>query len=51
MILLQLKLTELKLELLSLTFSAEKKGTNTDRLAINWQNFTRVRLQLKFAFI
>jgi len=23
---------------------------NTDKLAINWQNFARVRLQLKFAF-
>jgi len=22
---------------------------NTDKLAINWQNFVRVRLQLKFA--
>jgi len=24
---------------------------NTDIIAINWQNFARVRLQLKFAFI
>jgi len=24
---------------------------NTDKLAINWQNFAGVRLQLKFAFI
>jgi len=24
---------------------------STDKLAINWQNFARVRLQLKFAFI
>jgi len=24
---------------------------NTDKLAINWQNFARVRLQLKYAFI
>jgi len=24
---------------------------NTDKLAINWQNFAWVRLQLKFAFI
>jgi len=24
---------------------------NTNKLAINWQNFARVRLQLKFAFI
>jgi len=23
----------------------------TDKLAINWQNFARVRIQLKFAFI
>jgi len=23
----------------------------TDKLAIKWQNFARVRLQLKFAFI
>jgi len=24
---------------------------NLDKLAINWQNIVRVRLQLKFAFI
>jgi len=24
---------------------------NTDKLAINWQNFARVQLQLKFASI
>jgi len=24
---------------------------NTNKFAINWQNFARVRLQLKFAFI
>jgi len=24
---------------------------NTDKLANNWQNFTQIRLQLKFAFI
>jgi len=24
---------------------------NTDKFEINWQNFARVRLQLKFAFI
>jgi len=24
---------------------------NTDEFAINWQNFARVRLHLKFAFI
>jgi len=24
---------------------------NTDKLAINWQNFAQVRLQLKFALI
>jgi len=27
------------------------KDMNTDKLAINWQNLARVRLQLKFAFI
>jgi len=37
-ILLQLQTDELKLE-------------NSDKLAINSQNFARVRLQLKFAFI
>jgi len=36
---------------LSLTFSTKKKYMNTDKLAINWQNFARVRLQLKFVFI
>jgi len=36
---------------LSLTFSAKKKDANTDKLTINWQNFARVRLQLKFAFV
>jgi len=39
------------LKFLSLTFSAKKKDTNTNKLAINWQNFARVRLQLKCAFI
>jgi len=29
----------------------KKKDMNTDKLAINWQNFVRVRLQLKFDFI
>jgi len=24
---------------------------NTDKVTINWQNFTRVQIQLKFAFI
>jgi len=43
-ILFQLKLTKLKL-------SGPKKDMNTDKLAINWQNIARVRLQLKFAFI
>jgi len=27
------------------------KDMNTEKLVINWQNFARVRLQLKFAFI
>jgi len=27
------------------------KNMNTDKLAINWQIFAQVRLQLKFAFI
>jgi len=34
---------------LSRTFSA-KKDMNTDKLAINWQNFGRVQIQFKFAF-
>jgi len=38
-IVIQLKLTKLKLEILSLTFSAKKKDMNTDKLAINQQNF------------
>jgi len=37
---------------LSLTFSTKRKDMNiTSKLAINWQNFARIRLQLKFAFI
>jgi len=35
---------------LSLSF-AKVEVRITDKLAINWQNFARVRLQLKFAFI
>jgi len=50
-ILLQRKLTKLKLEVLSLIFGAKKKYMNTDKLAINWQSFAQVRLQLKFTFI
>jgi len=34
-----------------MTFSAKNKDMNTNKLAIYWQNFARVRLQLKFAFI
>jgi len=49
-ILLQLKLTKLKLEVPSLTFST-KKDMNTDKFTTNWQNFARVWLQLRFAFI
>jgi len=41
---------KLKLEVLKSDFQ-RKKDTNTDKLAINWQNFVQVRLQLKFAFI
>jgi len=36
---------------LSLTFSTKRKDMNTGKLAVNWQNFARVRLQIKFAFI
>jgi len=58
-ILLKLKLTKLKLEVLKFSekkkersdFSEKKKDMNIDKLAINWQNFVRVRLRLKFAFI
>jgi len=50
-ILLQLKLTKLKLEVHKSDFQRIKENMNTDKLAINWQNFARVRLQLKFAFI
>jgi len=32
----QLKLAKLKLEVLSLTFSAKRKDMNTDKLAISW---------------
>jgi len=31
------------------TFSVKTKDVNTDKVVINWQNFARVRLQLKFA--
>jgi len=50
MILLQLVLTKLKLEVLTSDFQ-RKKVTNTDKLVISRQNFARVRLQLKCAFI
>jgi len=36
------------MESLSLTFSPKKKDINANKLAIIWQNFARVRLQLKF---
>jgi len=42
MILLQHKLTKLKLEVRNLTFSAKNKDMHTEKLAINWQNFARV---------
>jgi len=51
MFLFQLKLSKLKLELLKPDFQSKKKDLNTDKLAINWQNFAPVRIQLKFAFI
>jgi len=31
-------------------FNTKKKYKNTEKLAINWQNFARVRPQLKSAF-
>jgi len=43
MILLQLMVTENSdLRSIILIFSAKKKDMNTDKLAINWQNFARV---------
>jgi len=51
MILLQLKLTKLKLEVPKFDFQRKKEKYDTDKLVNNWQNFARVRLQLKFAFI
>jgi len=50
-ILLQPKLTKLKLENLKSDFYRKKKDMNMDKLTINWQNFAQVRLQLKFAFM
>jgi len=50
-ILLQLKLTKLKLEVLKFDLQRKKKDKNIHKLAINWQNFARVRFQLKFVFI
>jgi len=50
-ILLQLSCQNSNLRSLSLTFSEKKKYMNTDKLAINWQSFAQVRLQLKFALI
>jgi len=35
---------------LNLTFSAKEKDISKEKLVINWQNFARVRPQLKFAF-
>jgi len=48
-ILPQLKLTKLKLKFRKSDFSAKKKDMNTNKLAIMWENFAQVRLQLKFA--
>jgi len=50
-ILLQLNLSKLKLKILKSEFQHEKDSIQIDKLAINWQNFARIRLQLKFAFI
>jgi len=38
------------LRISSLSFISLSWSRITDKLAINWQNFARVRLQLKFAF-
>jgi len=46
-----LQLAKLKLEALKSDLKRKKKDMNTNKLAINWQNIARVRLQLKFAFI
>jgi len=55
MILLQLKLTKLKFEILKSDFQHKNEKyehrSESDKFSINWQNFSRVRLQLKFAFI
>jgi len=45
-VILQLKLTKLKLEVLKSNLTAEKKGMNSEKLTINWQNFAKVRLHL-----
>jgi len=34
-----------------MTFNVKIKDIDTGKLAINWQNFARVQLQLKFTFI
>jgi len=47
-----IKLTKLKLKVRKFDFQCKKnKDMNTDKLIFNWQNFARVRLQIKFAFI
>jgi len=46
-----LQLTKLKLEVLKSDFQHKKEMYKSDKLAINSQNFARVRLQLKFTFI
>jgi len=51
MILFQLKLTKLKLEVFKTDFQRKKKYMNTVKLAINRQNFARVRLRLKFVLL
>jgi len=48
---LQLKQTKLKLEVLKFDFQPKKERyMNTGKLAIKWQNFAQIRLQLKFTF-
>jgi len=48
---LQLKLTKLKLDALSLTFSTKIKDMNIDKFTINWQNIAPIWLKLKITFV
>jgi len=49
-LLLQLKLTKLKFEVLKLTFCTVNKDMNTDKLAINWLNFHSSSTSAKVCF-